>query len=456
MSKIVKIYAREILDSRGIPTIQVEVWSALGGYGSAMVPSGASVGIKESLELRDNDNKNRYFGKGVLKAVDNVNNKIANAIIGLEVTNQWEIDNIMIKLDNHEFKKNLGANAILGVSMAVLKAAANELKLPLYRYIGGINAKTLPVPMINIINGGAHADNIIDFQEFMIMPIGASSFKEALRWSSEIFYVLKNILYKKGDITSVGDEGGFAPNFKWAYKTLDLELFKIKTPIEIALDLIVEAIEKAGYKTGKYGVMIALDCASSELYLKDKKYHFKKIEKITGKIWSMDTVELLNYLDQLIQKYPIISIEDGFSEIDWLGFEMQFSKMGYKIQIVGDDLFVTNSKIVNKAINKYIANSILIKLNQIGTVTETISTIELAQKLHWTTIISHRSGETEDTLIADLSVAFNTGQIKSGGMSRSERIAKYNRLLAIEEELGLSGKYNGIKTFYNLKKIITN
>lgn len=450
MSIIKKINAREIFDSRGIPTIQVEVLTELGGYGSSMVPSGSSIGNNEALELRDND-KERYYGKGVLNAIKNINTKISKQIIGMEVLNQVEIDLAMIKLDGTNFKNNLGANSILGVSMAVAKAAASELKIPLYKYFGGINAKKLPVPMLNIINGGEHANNIIDFQEFMIMPIGAKTFKESLRWSSEIFHTLKKILHNKCDTTSVGDEGGFTPWFNWAYKEYSLDLFKLKTPSEIALDLIIESIETAGYKTGKNGVMIAIDCASSELYCDDQKYHFKKIEKITGKEYALTTEELIEYLDKLINKYPIISIEDGFSEYDWNGFKLQIKKMGHKIQIVGDDLFATNKKIVKKGIINNVANSILIKLNQIGTVTETIDTIQLAQKAGWTTIISHRSGETEDSIIADLSVALNTGQIKTGSISRSDRIAKYNRLLAIEDELGIIAEYDGIETFYNLK-----
>lgn len=454
MSKIDKINAREILDSRGNPTIQVEILTEFGGYGSAMVPSGASVGSREALELRDEDKK-RYQGRGVLKAVNNVNTKIAEQLIGMEVTNQVKIDNAMIALDGTNFKKNLGANAILGVSIAVAKAAASELEMSLYKYLGGINAKKMPIPMLNIINGGEHADSAIDFQEFMIMPVGAKTFKDALRWSSEIFHTLKKILHDKGDITAIGDEGGFAPHFNWAYKDQALTSFKTKTPAEVALELIIEAIETAGYIAGKEGVMIALDCASTELY-RDKKYHFKKIEKITGKEYAMSTEELIKYLDKLVNKYPIISIEDGLSETDWNGFKLQVKTMGHKIQIVGDDLFVTNSKITAKGIALNVANSVLIKLNQIGTVTETIDTIQLAQKAGWTAVVSHRSGETEDVTIADLSVALNTGQIKTGSMSRSDRIAKYNRLLAIEDELGTASEYDGIKTFYNLKKYVTD
>ncbi|AHB36023.1 phosphopyruvate hydratase [Spiroplasma apis] len=450
MSKIVNIVAREVLDSRGFPTVQVDVTTEFGGFGSAKVPSGASTGSREALELRDGDKK-RYNGKGVLKAVDNVNKKIANEIIGMEVTDQIAIDNAMCKLDGDDFKKNLGANAILGVSLAVAKAAASELELPLYRYIGGVNARRLPVPMLNVINGGEHADSAIDFQEFMVMPVGAPTFSEALRWASETFQALKSLLHEKNDITAVGDEGGFAPNFAWAYPEESLEAFKSKTPAEVALDLLVEAIEKAGYKTGKEGIMIAMDCANSELYI-DGKYHFKKIEKVTGKEWAMTTDEMIAYLDKLVDTYPIISIEDGLAESDWEGFQKQVKTMGHKIQIVGDDLFVTNPKITAEGIEKRAANSVLIKLNQIGSLTETIETIQMAQKAGWTAVTSHRSGETEDTTIADLAVALNTGQIKTGSMSRSDRIAKYNRLLEIEAELGDAAIYDGMKSFYNLTK----
>ncbi|AKU80186.1 phosphopyruvate hydratase [Spiroplasma turonicum] len=449
MSKIVNIKAREVLDSRGFPTVQVDVTTEFGGFGSAKVPSGASTGSREALELRDGDKK-RYNGKGVLKAVSNVNDKIASKVIGMEVTNQVEIDLLMCKLDGDDFKKNLGANAILGVSLAVAKAAASELEIPLYRYIGGVNARRLPVPMLNVINGGEHADSAIDFQEFMIMPVGAPSFKEALRWASETFQALKKLLHDKNDITAVGDEGGFAPNFEWAYKEHTLENFKAKSPVEVALDLLVEAIKNAGYETGKEGIMIAMDCANSELYI-DGKYHFKKIEKITGKEYALTTDEMINFLDKLVDNYPIISIEDGLAESDWDGFQKQVEKMGSKIQIVGDDLFVTNPKITAEGIEKKAANSVLIKLNQIGTLTETIETIQMAQKAGWTAVTSHRSGETEDSTIADLAVALNTGQIKTGSMSRSDRIAKYNRLLEIEDELGDAAIYDGLKSFYNLK-----
>ncbi|AOG60140.1 enolase [Spiroplasma helicoides] len=450
MSKIVKVVAHEVLDSRGFPTVQVDVETEFGGRGSAKVPSGASTGSREALELRDGDKK-RFNGKGVLKAVANVNDKLADLVIGMEVFDQIAIDQAMCKLDGDDFKKNLGANAILGVSLAVAKAAADELDIPLYRYIGGTNARRLPVPMLNVINGGEHADSAIDFQEFMIMPVGAPSFREALRWASETFQALKSLLHDKGDITAVGDEGGFAPHFSWAYKEESLEAFKAKTPVEVALDLLVEAIEKAGYKTGRDGIMIAMDCANSELYKDDKKYHFKKIEKLTGKEWSMTTKEMVSFLDMLVDKYPIISIEDGLAESDWEGFQLQVETMGHKIQIVGDDLFVTNPKITAEGIEKHAANSVLIKFNQIGSLTETIETIQMAQKAGWTAVTSHRSGETEDATIADLAVALNTGQIKTGSMSRSDRIAKYNRLLEIEAELGDAAIYDGIKSFYNLK-----
>lgn len=438
MSKIIEIYGREVIDSRGNPTVQVEVYTELGGYGSAMVPSGASTGSREALELRDGD-KSRFQGKGVLKAIENINDVIAPEIIDWEVTDQVGIDQKMIELDGTEFKKKLGANAILGVSMAVLKAAADELCVPLYNYIGGVNGKKLPVPMLNIINGGEHADNTIDFQEFMIMPTGAKSFKQAVQMASEIFHTLKAILHQRGEVTAVGDEGGFAPNLASA---------------EEALSVITEAIKKAGYKTGKEGVMIAMDCAASEFYGEDKKYHFKGEAKASGKADVVRTSEeMVDYLASLVEKFPhIISIEDGLAESDWNGFKLLVDKIGHKTQIVGDDLFVTNPKITAEGIAKNVANSVLIKLNQIGTVTETIDTIQLAQKAGWTAVVSHRSGETEDTTIADLAVGLNAGQIKTGSMSRSDRISKYNRLLAIEDELDSASVYEGIKTFYNLKK----
>ncbi|PPE04429.1 enolase [Entomoplasma ellychniae] len=450
MSRIEKIIAREVLDSRGTPTVEVELWTEFGGYGLAKSPSGASTGESEALELRDGDKK-RYNGKGVLKAVENVNTKIAPALIGFDVQNQLGLDQIMLDLDGTPFKKKLGANGMLAVSLAAAHAAASELEVPLYRYIGGVQAKRLPVPMLNVINGGEHAESAIDFQEFMIMPVGAPTFKEALRWSSEIFQALKSILHDKGDITAVGDEGGFAPNFHWAYAKQDLASFKKKTPAEVALDLLLEAIEKAGYKTGAEGVMIAMDCASSELYKEDKKYHFKKIEKVTGQEYALDTKEMVAYLQKLVNNYPIISVEDGLHERDWDGFVLLNQKIGDRVQIVGDDLFVTNPEFIKEGINKGAANSTLIKLNQIGTLSETIEAITMSQKAGWTAVVSHRSGETEDSTIADLAVAFNTGQIKTGSMSRSDRIAKYNRLLQIEDELGANAIYDGFKTFYNLK-----
>lgn len=427
MSNILKINAMEVLDSRGNPTVKVEVWTELGSYGSAMVPSGASTGSREAIELRDGDKK-RYSGKGVLKAVDNVNNVIAPKIEGFEVTNQVLIDKKMIELDKTENKSNLGANAILGVSMAVLVAAANELEIPLYQYIGGVNATLLPVPMLNIINGGEHADNTIDFQEFMIVPVGAKTFKEAVQTASEIFHKLKHILHSDGQVTAVGDEGGFAPNLS----------------AEEALQLIVKAIEEAGYTTEN--VKIALDCASSELYdEKNKVYVFK------GEGKTRTTDEMITYFQELIAKYPIISIEDGFAESDWDGFIKAQKILGESVQLVGDDLFVTNPKITAEGIKKKAANSVLIKVNQIGTITETIQTIQMAQRAGWTAVVSHRSGETEDTLIADLAVGLNTGQIKTGSMSRSDRIAKYNRLLAIEAELENASQYASFDAFYNLR-----
>lgn len=449
MSKIVKILGREILDSRGMPTVEVELWTDFGGYGIAKVPSGASTGANEALELRDGDNK-RYNGKGTLKAVANVNEKIAPKLVGMEVQNQLALDSAMLMLDGTPFKKVLGANAILGVSLAAARAAANELEMPLWKYIGGVYGCKLPVPMLNVINGGEHADSAIDFQEFMIMPVGAKTFSQALQWASETFQALKSLLKAKGDITAVGDEGGFAPNFHWAYAQETLAAFQAKTPAEVALDLLVEAIKKAGYKPGKDGIMIAMDCASSELYLKDKKYHFKKIEARTGQTWAMSTDEMITFLDSLVAKYPIISIEDGLAESDWEGFIKMQAKMGAKVQIVGDDLYTTNPTYIAEGIAKKASNSTLIKLNQIGTLSETIEAIQMTQKAGWTAVISHRSGETEDSTIADIAVAFNTGQIKTGSMSRSDRIAKYNRLLQIESELGENAEYDGLGSFYNL------
>lgn len=429
MSMITDIYAREVLDSRGNPTVEVEVWTELDAFGRAIVPSGASTGIYEAVELRDMD-KLRYMGKGVLTAVDNVNNIIADEIIGMEVFDQILIDKILCELDGTDNKGKLGANAILAVSMAVARAGANELGIPLYQYIGGINAKTMPVPMLNIVNGGDHADNNIDIQEFMVMPVGATSFREGLRMGTEIFHNLKAILKSKGLSTAVGDEGGFAPNL---------------SSNEEALSTIVEAIEKAGYKPGE-DVLLALDVAASGMYNKeDKTYTFKG----EGRVLSVE--EIVAYYEDLVERYPIISIEDGLDEDDWDGWKLMTDRLGKKIQIVGDDLFVTNTTRVTKGIEMGIANSVLIKLNQIGTITETLDTIELAKTNGYTAVISHRSGETEDSTIADLAVALNAGQIKTGAPSRTDRVAKYNQLLRIEDELGDMSIYKGKKTFYNLK-----
>ncbi len=429
MSEIVDVYAREILDSRGNPTLEVEVYLESGAFGRAAVPSGASTGEREAMELRDGD-KSRYLGKGVLKAIDNVNNVIAEEIIGMEAEDQVGIDMKMIELDGTEFKTNLGANAILGVSLAVAKAAAEESGQPLYKYIGGANARELPLPMMNIINGGAHADNNVDIQEFMIMPAGATCFKEALRMGAEIFHALRGVLKGKGYNTSVGDEGGFAPNLK---------------SNEEALEVIMEAIVKAGYKPGE-DVLLALDVASSELF-KDGKY---TLENETHKVKT--PVEMVDFYENLVNKYPIISIEDGMAENDWDGWKLLTDRLGKRIQIVGDDLFVTNPKILKEGIQKGIANSILIKLNQIGTLTETLEAIEMAKRAGYTTVISHRSGETEDTTLADLAVAVNSGQIKTGSLCRTDRVAKYNQLLRIEDELDSTSLFKGHDVFYNIKK----
>ncbi|MDD2539709.1 MAG: phosphopyruvate hydratase [Desulfuromonadaceae bacterium] len=429
MSEIVDVYAREILDSRGNPTIEVEVFLESGAFGRAAVPSGASTGEREAMELRDGD-KSRYLGKGVLQAVDNVNNVIAEEVIGMEAEDQVGIDMKMIELDGTEFKTNLGANAILGVSLAVAKAAAEEAGQPLYKYIGGANARELPVPMMNIINGGAHADNNVDIQEFMIMPAGAGSFKEALRMGAEIFHALKGVLKSKGYNTAVGDEGGFAPNLK---------------SNEEALEVIMEAIVKAGYKPGE-DVLLALDVASSELF-KDGKYTLEnEVQKVKT------AVELVDFYENLVNKYPIISIEDGMAENDWDGWKLMTDRLGKRIQIVGDDLFVTNPNILKEGIQRGIANSILIKLNQIGTLTETLEAIEMAKRAGYTTVISHRSGETEDTTLADLAVAVNSGQIKTGSLCRTDRVAKYNQLLRIEDELDTTSLFKGHGVFYNIKK----
>lgn len=430
MSLITDVYAREVLDSRGNPTVEVEVWTEENGFGRSLVPSGASTGAFEAVELRDGD-KNRYMGKGVLKAVDNVNAIIAEEVIGMDVFAQEDIDKLMIELDGTPNKAKLGANAILGVSLAVANAAANEIGLPLYEYIGGINAKVLPVPMLNILNGGEHADNNVDIQEFMIMPVGAESFKEAIRMGTEIFHNLRSVLKGKGLNTAVGDEGGFAPNL---------------SSNEEALKTIVEAIEKAGYKPGEE-VKLALDVAASEMYDKEKKLYNLKGE---GRALNVD--EMIDYYEEIVNKYPIISIEDGLDEDDWDGWKLLTERLGDKIQLVGDDLFVTNTERLEKGIELGISNSILVKLNQIGTLTETLNTIEMAKMNGYTAVISHRSGETEDTTIADLVVALNAGQIKTGAPSRTDRVAKYNQLMRIEDMLNGNGVYRGNKTFYNLKK----
>lgn len=421
------ITARQILDSRGNPTVEVDVKLSCGVVGRAAVPSGASTGIFEALELRDGD-KSKYLGKGVLQAVENVNTKIAPELIGEDAANQAEIDAMMLKLDGTENKASLGANAILGVSLAVAKAASLAFEMPLYRYLGGITANTLPTPMMNIINGGAHADNNIDFQEFMIAPVGAENFQEAIRMGAEVFHNLKAVLHDKGLATSVGDEGGFAPNLG---------------SNEEGIEVILEAIKKAGYTTEQ--IKICLDVASSEFY-KDGNY---VLEGEGGKVLS--SAEMADFLAKWVEKYPIISIEDGMAEEDWDGWKLLTDKIGGKCQLVGDDLFVTNTSRLSTGIEKNIANSILIKVNQIGTLTETLAAIEMAHKAGYTAISSHRSGETEDTFIADLAVATNCGQIKTGSASRSDRIAKYNQLIRIEQELGSAAKYLGLKAFNGQK-----
>ena len=420
MSYITNIQARQILDSRGNPTIEVDILTENEFLGRASVPSGASTGIHEAVELRDDDKKT-YGGKGVLNAVKNVNNLLAEKLTGWDVADQTGIDNAMITIDGTENKSKIGANAILAVSLAVAKAAALEANLPLYRYVGGTNAKILPIPMMNILNGGAHADNKIDFQEFMVMPIGASSFNEALQWGVEIFHTLKSVLKKKGFSTNVGDEGGFAPNIQ---------------SNEEAIETVLTAIDKAGFKTGSQ-VSIAMDAANSELWNeKEKKYVFHKSD---GK--KMDSAQLVDYWKKWVKNYPIISIEDGMAEDDWKGWKLLTEALGDKIQIVGDDLFVTNVKRLQKGINEKIANALLVKVNQIGTLTETINAVSMAQNNGYNTIMSHRSGETEDTTIADLAVALNCGQIKTGSASRTDRIAKYNQLLRIEEMLSESAVF---------------
>ena len=428
MSIITQVYAREILDSRGNPTVEVEVVLEDGTMGRAAVPSGASTGVHEAVELRDGDKK-RYVGKGVMKAVENVNDIIAEALIGLDATRQIEIDEMLIRLDETPNKAKLGANAILGVSMAVAKAAANYVGLPLYQYLGGTNAHELPVPMMNILNGGSHADNNVDIQEFMIMPVGAKNFTECLRMNVEIYHALKGILKSKGLSTGLGDEGGFAPN--------------LESNAE-ALDVIMEAIEKAGYKAGK-DIMLAMDVAASEFY-KDGKYH------MLAEGAPKTSTQMVNYLADLVAKYPIISIEDGLAEDDWKGWAALTKKLGGKVQLVGDDLFVTNAARLQMGIDKSVANAILIKVNQIGTLTETFRAVELAKRHGYTAIVSHRSGETEDVTMADIAVALNAGQIKSGAPARTDRVAKYNQLLRIEEDLGPAATYGGMEVFYNLKK----
>jgi len=433
MSTIIDVQGREIIDSRGNPTVEVDVILEDGTLGRAAVPSGASTGEREAVELRDGDKK-RFGGKGVTKAVEHVNNEIAEEVVGLDATNQVELDKIMRDIDGTANKSKLGANAILGVSLAAAKAAAQYLGLPLYRYIGGTNAKTLPVPMANVLNGGKHADNKVDFQEFMIMPVGAPTFKEAIRYMAETFHTLKGVLKDKGYNTSVGDEGGFAPNLQ---------------SNEEALQVLVEAIEKAGYKP-KDDIAIATDPAASELWSEAEKDGKKgyKLWKSSGEI--LTSSEMTSYWVDMVNKYPIVSLEDGLAENDWEGWKEMTEKLGSKIQLVGDDIFVTNVEWIKKGIQEHITNSILIKLNQIGTLTETLDAIEMAKQAGYTLVVSHRSGETEDSTIADLVVATNAGQIKTGSMSRSDRIAKYNQLLRIEEELGDYAVFKGIETFYNL------
>jgi len=430
MSIITDVYAREVLDSRGNPTIEVEVYTESGAFGRGIVPSGASTGEHEAVELRDGDST-RYGGKGVQKAVGNVNNTIAEAVIGYDVRDQQAIDRAMIALDGTPNKGKLGANAILGVSIAVARAAADYLEVPLYHYLGGFNTKVLPTPMMNIINGGSHADNSIDFQEFMIMPVGAPTFREALRYGAEVFHALASILKARGLATSVGDEGGFAPNLG---------------SNEEGFEVIVEAIEKAGYVPGK-DVVLAMDAASSEFYNKERGVY---ILADSGE-GEKTTDEMVAYYEHLVSKYPIISIEDGLDENDWDGFKKLTEALGDKVQLVGDDLFVTNTVKLAEGIAKGIANSILIKVNQIGTLTETFEAIEMAKEASYTAVVSHRSGETEDSTISDIAVATNAGQIKTGSLSRTDRIAKYNQLLRIEDQLGEVSKYKGLKSFYNIK-----
>ncbi|SHF14690.1 MULTISPECIES: phosphopyruvate hydratase [Caloramator] len=427
--EIIDVYAREVLDSRANPTVEVEVVLEDGTVGRAIVPSGASTGAFEAVELRDGD-KSRYLGKGVLKAVENVNNIIAPELIGMNVYDQTSIDKTLIELDGTENKGKLGANAILGVSLAVARAAAESLGLPLYQYIGGVNAKVLPVPMMNILNGGKHADNNVDIQEFMVMPVGAPNFSEALRMCAEVYHSLKKTLSEKGYNTAIGDEGGFAPNLK---------------SNEEAIQVILEAVERAGYKPGEQ-VAIAIDAAATELYKEDGKYHLEGEGRV------LTAAEMVDFWAELVEKYPIVSLEDGLAEEDWEGWKLLTEKLGSKIQLVGDDLFVTNTKRLSRGIEMGVANSILIKLNQIGTLTETLEAIEMAERAGYTAVVSHRSGESEDTTIADLVVATNAGQIKTGAPCRTDRVAKYNQLLRIEDELADVAKYLGRDAFYNVKK----
>lgn len=430
MPFIEDVIAREVLDSRGNPTVEVEIHLEDGSMGRAIVPSGASTGVHEALELRDGD-KTRYLGKGTLKAVENVNTEIADAIVGYNVFDQLGLDKLLIELDGTYNKGRLGANAILGVSLAAADAAANSLGLPLFQYLGGVNAKLLPTPMMNILNGGSHADNTVDFQEFMVMPVGASSFTEAVRMGAEVFHSLKAVLKEKGLSTAVGDEGGFAPNL---------------SSNEEAIKVILEAVKKAGYEPDK-DIKLALDVAASEFYDETSRKY-----KLTGEGKEKTADEMIEYYENLIAKYPVISIEDGLAEDDWEGWAKLTQKLGKKVQLVGDDLFVTNTDRLKKGIEQSVANSILIKVNQIGTVTETLDAIEMAKKAGYTAIVSHRSGESEDVTIADLAVAVNAGQIKTGSLSRTDRIAKYNQLLRIDELLGDTAIYAGTDAFYNLSK----
>ena len=430
MPFIINIYGREIIDSRGNPTVEVEVTTDSGAFGRAMVPSGASTGGREALELRDGD-KDRFGGKGVLKAIENVNTILADALLGFDVTEQTLIDETMLELDGTEFKSKLGANALIGVSLACARAAADYMGMPLYQYLGGFNAKELPVPMMNVINGGSHADSSVDFQEYMIMPISAKSVKEAIQMGAETFHALKEVLKEKGHVTAVGDEGGFAPN-----------LSSNEEPLEV----IVEAIKRAGYTPGT-DIVLAMDVAASEFYDEEKGVYV--LSKSSGKELTVE--DMISMFEDFVEKYPIVSIEDGLAEDDWDGWKKLTDRLGDKIQIVGDDLFVTNPTFLKRGIKEGIANSILIKINQIGTITETFDAMEMAKRAGYTCVVSHRSGETEDSSIADIAVAFNTGQIKTGSMSRTDRLSKYNQLLRIEDELGSSAKYAGADTFYNKK-----